>query len=370
MKLEEFNAVPESLRKNIEFNQKIADSAKSFVEKTQKLQEVASSILERQNTFQQIVDRASPNLNIDNSSAVSMLDSFSSNKYLDGLGSFAVETANFGNTVSNIVANYNVAITNIATTLTNLVSSQVMNELQTVTSKLGDWLRSIDFTPLVNIIESIQDCGFEYDYDYVDELYLKAMFDARWFPYAAWMADFRITGEIFDILQTSRVSKNRVKRIDKVLFSYYNKDELNNLKRGWRQLNVPSYMTRILIQSIQAYNRREYAWTVSALSTLWEGIIQEKVNDSGYRVSKKTRENLNKLIEENEFDEIFVSFCDEFIFYNCTKPEEVKLDVPGRHGIAHCWYDTYPNRKVALNAIIFTDFLLRLKPLDKNEDIK
>jgi hypothetical protein len=194
------------------------------------------------------------------------------------------------------------------------------------------------------------------------------MFDARWFPYAGWIADFRIVDAMLEILNTSRVSKNRVNRIDRLIFSYYDKEEINNFKRRWRQMNLPSYMTRILIQSVQAYNRREYALTVSALSTLWEGIIQEKVNDSGYRVSKKTRENLNKLIEENEFDEIFVSFCDEFIFYNCTKPEEVKPDVPGRHGIAHCWYDTYPNRKVALNAIMFTDFLLRLKPLDKQED--
>ena len=143
-----------------------------------------------------------------------------------------------------------------------------------------------------------------------------------------------------------------------------------SLKRRWRQMNLPAYMIRILIQSVQAYNRREYALTVSALSTLWEGIIQEKVNDNSYRISRKTRENLDKLIQENKFDMIFTSFCDEFIFYNCTKPEEVKPDVPGRHGIAHCWYDSYPNRKVALNAILFTDFLLNLKPLDKHDDIE
>ena len=102
---------------------------------------------------------------------------------------------------------------------------------------------------------------------------------------------------------------------------------------------------------------------------MWEGIIQEKVNDESYRVSRKTRENLSILIEENEFGKIFSSFCDEFIFYDCRKPEEVKLDVPGRHGIAHCWYNTYPNRKMALNVILFTDFLLGLKPLDKTEEM-
>ena len=147
---------------------------------------------------------------------------------------------------------------------------------------------------------------------------------------------------------------------------FKDKEEINNFKRRWRQKSLPSYMTRILVQSVQAYHRREYALTVSALSTLWEGIIQQKMNDNSYRISRKTRENLSKLIEENEFDKIFSSFCDEFIFYNCIKPEDVKSDVPGRHGIAHCWYDTYPNRKMALNAIIFTDFLLELKPIEKN----
>ena len=262
----------------------------------------------------------------------------------------------------------NSAVANLATGLTALIQNPVMQEIQAINTNLGKWLNTIDFSPLTSILENIQNIGFDYDYEEVNEVFLKAMFDARWFPYAGWIADFRIVDAILEILDTSRASKNRVKRIDKLIFSYYDKDEINNLKRGWRQMNLPSYMTRILVQSVQAYHRREYALTVSALSTLWEGIIQEKVNDTSYRISRKTRENLSKLIEENEFDKIFSSFCEEFIFYNCTKPEEVKPDVPGRHGIAHCWYDTYPNRKMALNAILFTDFLLGLKPLEKTEE--
>lgn len=263
----------------------------------------------------------------------------------------------------------NKAVTNMAAGLTALVTSPVMQEIQSITSNFGKWLQTVDFSPLTSILDNLQNIGFDYNYEEVNEIFLKAMFDARWFPYAGWIADFRIVDEMLEILKTSRVSKNRVKRIDKLIFSYYDKEEINNLKRGWRQINLPSYMTRILVQSVQAYYRREYALTVSALSTLWEGIIQEKVNDDSYRISKKTRENLTKLIEENEFDKIFASFCEEFIFYDCRKAEEVKPDVPGRHGIAHCWYDTYPNRKMALNAILFTDFLLRLKPLEKTEEI-
>lgn len=262
----------------------------------------------------------------------------------------------------------NSAVANLATGLTALVTNPVMQEIQSISSNFGKWLQTVDFSPLTSILENIQNIGFDYDYEEVNDVFLRAMFDARWFPYARWIADFRMVDEMLKILNTSRASKNRVKRIDKLIFSYYNKKEINNLKRGWRQKHLPSYMTRILVQSVQAYLRKEYALTVSALSTLWEGIIQEKMNDTSYRISRKTRENLTKLIEENKFNKIISSFCEEFIFYNCTKPEDVKPDVPGRHGIAHCWYDTYPNRKMALNAILFTDFLLGLKPLEKTEE--
>lgn len=281
----------------------------------------------------------------------------------------AIPTYQFESPVLKAIEAWNnSAVSNFATGLTALIQNPVMQKIQAINTNLSKWLNTIDFSPLTSILENIQNIGFDYDYEEVNEVFLKAMFDARWFPYAGWIADFRIVDAMLEILDTSRASKNRVKRIDKLIFSYYDKEEINNIKRGWRQMSLPSYMTRILVQSVQAYHRREYALTVSALSTLWEGIIQEKVNDTSYRISRKTRENLSKLIEENEFDKIFSSFCEEFIFYNCTKPEDVKPDVPGRHGIAHCWYDTYPNRKMVLNAILFTDFLLGLKPLEETEE--
>ena len=42
-------------------------------------------------------------------------------------------------------------------------------------------------------------------------------------------------------------------------------------------------------------------------------------------------------------------------------PDNYYIDVPGRHSFAHAWYTKYPTRKSALNAILFTDFLLSLK---------
>lgn len=348
-------------------NQRMANIVRPIIEREKIINSMISPALEQQSRLQQVV--AQNNTAFDSVVNNPMSDSLSLlAEKMAGLGSFAVDTVELCSSIGQLVSRGIEETKHLAAGLTSLVNSPVIAEMRSTASMIGSWLQTVDFTPLISIFESIKDYGFEYDYESVEEIYLKAMFDARWFPYAAHIADFRIADEIFEILDTSKASKNRIKRIDKVIFSYYDKEEIGNLKRGWRQLNLPSYMTRILIQSVQAYNRREYALTVSTLSTLWEGIIQEKVKDDSYRISRKTRENLSKLIEENEFDKIFASFCDEFIFYNCTKPEEVKPDVPGRHGIAHCWYDTYPNRKVALNAILFTDFLLSLKPLDKLED--
>jgi hypothetical protein len=51
--------------------------------------------------------------------------------------------------------------------------------------------------------------------------------------------------------------------------------------------------------------------------------------------------------------------------YNCNSSAETILDVPGRNSAAHSFYESYPTRKAALNAILFTDFLLNLEPLEE-----
>ena len=390
--------LPASLRKSIEFSDNIRKSVAPIVEQQEKMKKIVKTVYIPQiavstpalNAIKEMTNNNAIKAvqdSINTANAISTktkslqlytevgtaIEALQINSTFKALGELAIKsvipTYQFNSPALKAFDEWNKkAVTSIASGLATLVQSSVMKEIQSVTSNLGKWLQMVDFSPLTSILKNIQAIGFDFNYKEVNEGYLKAMFDAKWFPYAGWIADFKMVNEILGILNTSRVSKNRIKRIDKQIFSYYDRDEVNNLKRGWRKMNLPSYMTRILTQSIQAYHRREYALTVSALSTLWEGIIQEKVHDNSYRVSKKTRENLNKLIEENEFNKIFSSFCEEFIFYDCRKAEEVKPDVPGRHGIAHCWYNTYPNRKVALNAILFTDFLLGLKPLDKMED--
>lgn len=355
---------------NLDVLNEIKKEVVPVLEQQRIIQETTLPILEMHQSIIETIPKV-PKISIQMDSIMpETITNIQSNNFLKELGVLAIKSTMPSYQfeipgLKNIELISNNMISSFSAGLTALIQNPVMQQIQTISSSIGQWLQTVDFTPLINILEDIRSIGFDHNYDQINEIFLKAMFDARWFPYAGWIADFRIVGDLVEILNTSRVSKNRVKRIDRLIFSYYSKGEIDNFKRNWRKLDLPPYMIRILIQSIQAYHRREYALTVATLSTLWEGIIQEKAQDKGYRVSKRTRQNLTKLIDANEYDKIFSSFCEEFILYDCDSPEQVRDDVPGRHGIAHCWYDKYPSRKMALNAIIFTDFLLQLEPIEK-----
>ena len=250
--------------------------------------------------------------------------------------------------------------------LVKVVGNYTAELSKAINPPIMGWLKTAISSPIIEALQELKSLiPKNFNQDRFNELYLGEMKDARWFPYVGWNADLSLATEILNIIDSTRKSKNRVKQIDRAIFAYYNKQEIELVRKSWRELGLTTAKLRIFNQAVYAYHRGEYALTVSTLVALWEGIIAEKTNaPDDYRVSRKTRQNLTKLIEENDYDEIFSSFCEEFIFYDCTKPEEVKADVPGRHGIAHSWYEKYPNRKVALNAILFTDFLLKLEPIN------
>lgn len=70
-------------------------------------------------------------------------------------------------------------VANLATGLTTLISNPVIQEIQSITSGLGKWLQTVDFSPLASMLENIQNIGFDFDYEEVNEIFLKAIFDAR-----------------------------------------------------------------------------------------------------------------------------------------------------------------------------------------------
>lgn len=253
---------------------------------------------------------------------------------------------------------------------TTLLSSSLMQMVENCTANIAkipimDWIYDAVQPPLVSILDGFTSLiPKNLNIEHLNKLYLEEMYDARWFPYIGWDADVSLAIVIFEIIDSTRKSKNRTQKIDKAIFQYYTKTEIEMLRKTWRAVNISKPKLKILNHAVKAYHRKEYALTVSTLVALWEGIIAHKANAAdNYRVGQQTNTNLKKLIEENDYNAIFFSFCEEFIFYTCRSSNDVKDDVPGRHGIAHSWYEKYPNKKMALNAILFTDFLLKLEPL-------
>lgn len=237
---------------------------------------------------------------------------------------------------------------------------------QGISSPALEWIRSIDVTPMRTILETLRlDEDIVKRYREFNDAYLLAMYECKWFPYAGWVADFSLTSEVFNILSTSRgVSARREKRMDKAILSYYTPQEVKDIKRSWKNSDLEPYIKKMLGQAIDAHLRGEFILTIACLSTLWEGLIHRRLGITGRYGQKKTKEDFAKLIEENNFKPIFADFYDNLIVSQCDTPEDMIDGVPNRNGVSHSKHKKYPNRKASLNAILLTDFIIRLEPME------
>lgn len=282
------------------------------------------------------------------------------------MSSFYIDTSAFQtiNSFSNI----------ISSSLTTSIQSVLVNFSSALTTSISspfiEWLRDIEFSPLVQILKN-----WDFDSELLDksdelnEIYLRAMYDAKWFPYAGWIADIKLFAEVNDILGTSRgMSKRCEKRIDKAIISYYTKAEIKRIKKKWKESDLEPHIKKALGQTLEAYLRKEYALVIPFLATMWEGIIKAK----GVENTKKPKEEIKKLVNENGYDDVFSDFYNNMIIGTCYSIDDIVEGVPNRHGVAHSWYNKYPNQKAALNAILLTDFLINLKQkktLEENMDL-
>lgn len=66
------------------------------------------------------------------------------------------------------------------------------------------------------------------------------------------------------------------------------------------------------------------------------------------------------MLPQNNDKEKFFNYLDKEVLYQCNKLEDIRDESPGRNELMHGWYNNYPSRKKALNAIIMTDFILSL----------
>lgn len=245
------------------------------------------------------------------------------------------------------------AIVNMSETLRHLAET-----ITPIVSPFYDWLNTFDFSAILSY-DSERAKRFKEE----NKFYMQSMYKAKWFPYVGWTSDINLFNEILGILYSSKGISNRaVNRIDKAVMSYYTNSEVNSIKKGWQNSKIDNTEKRIMIQAIKAYFRKEYAITSICLSTLWQDLIYKKIGDlTGGRKDKQTKEYYAQLIDENGFDEVFKSFFNECIMYDCRCKEQVMPDLPGRNGNAHGWFLCYPKKKAALNAIFLTDFILNLK---------
>lgn len=277
------------------------------------------------------------------------------NKLAQLQGEIAFDNAKFAARVENTLISLNRLMEDVGRKM--IESAQV----------LLDTFSKFNYSIFDRIYGTLSDIGCEIStyFNQVEESYQNDLYEAKWFPHAINTDNLQLFLDVSEVLEHTRRSKNRTKKLDRIFFDFYSKKRLEEMKRDWKnKTDIPNYIQKMLSQAVNAYNRKEYALTNSVLMTLWEGIIASKVGkENNYRISGVTRQSLEVLNDENDNGETIKSFCSDFIFYDCRQIDDVKEDVPGRHGIAHSWYAKYPTRKTALNAIIFTDFLLSLKPI-------
>ena len=158
-------------------------------------------------------------------------------------------------------------------------------------------------------------------------------------------------------------------------YRIFNKTLIEKIRKSWRDHGIPQYKLRILNQAVYAYHRKEYALTAITLSTMWQGMIADKttLGVKGYQKDSKTKAQFRQISDINDFPEPYDAFFKEYIMYECHSENDVKEDVPGRHSFAHSWFNKYPSRKAALNAILLTDCIIKAEAvtddsLDNNKD--
>lgn len=386
-KFEPDESTLENIKANLEVSNKLADSIRPIVEQQERLKEITRPFTEVSEHYKAMV---AP-LNVCNPAyerlaglqkSIAEIQMNSSFVAIDAISESLKATAlRLAPLYSEIQAPKlieavgNTLASSLAVSVQNIIPNFSSVLLEAIQSPFLDWIKSFDFSPWKRIFENWQFPDLEEHKDELDEIYLRAMYDAKWFPYAGWQADAKLFSEVSDILNSSRgMSKRCEKRIDKAILTYYTKSEIKRIKKEWNASELDSYVKKALGQTLEAYLRGEYALVIPFLATMWEGLIYIKAHNvpSEERQRQKmeiTKQDLSDLTRSNNFDKIFSDYFNDFIVSQCNKVSDVVEGVPNRHSTSHSWYVKYPTKKAALNAILLTDFIIKLQPTHKNENI-
>lgn len=368
----------DELRKNLEITNKLTESIQPILQQQARLAEITRPI----NEIAAINSNMSVAMNFENP-AIEALEAtklgletiHSTPPMIDipkviiepiGLAAIKMSTFHIDTSVYQFTSSVSQALLNsIAESLQGVLTNFSSALITAIESPFVKWINSVDLSPLIRIWKNWDfDPSLSDRYDELNKIYLQSMYDAKWFPYAGWIADIELFAEVNRILGTSRgMSKRCEKRIDKAILSYYTKTEIKRIKKQWRESDLEPHIKKAIGQTFEAYLRKEYALVIPFLATMWEGIIKSKIEEN----TKKPKEDFKKLVDENGYDDVFSDFYNNMIIGTCYSIEDVVEGVPNRHGVAHSWYLKYPSQKAALNAILLTDFVINLKPKKKAE---
>jgi len=225
-----------------------------------------------------------------------------------------------------------------------------------ISAIMTSWLENVT-SPFQRLLEGLNST---FNFKAFEKRYLELMYENKWFPYVNEELSLSFMGELLDIKRNTRTEKSRIKKVDAYIFAVFHKTKLTAIKREWRTLDNNKTRCRILREAVAAHINRKYALSTFALVPMWEDIIKEKSNIKGRANSKAVKNAFSNLVSESELPKIVSGFYDDYIMYQCDSITDIKEDVPGRHPTSHGWITRYPTRKTSLNAILFTDFLLRL----------
>lgn len=246
-----------------------------------------------------------------------------------------------------------VEISNIVCKTHDVVSNLISNTAKSIiefSSIITSFIQGLDLKNTIAISQ-------------IDNEYNMALFQAEWFPYAGWDADVSILWEVKSVIDSSKKDSARRKhKIDKILFSYYTDKELKIIAKKLNKNTLISPVhKRIIKQAIQAYFRKEYAITTVMLSSLWQTLIYLKSGNttSGHK-ENQSKQYFEDLVKQKKLAPQFNDYFSNFVMAACYGNNDVNPDVPMRNANAHGWYNKYPTKKAALNAILLTDFILEI----------
>ncbi len=239
-------------------------------------------------------------------------------------------------------------------------------------SAFYNWYNSIDFSAIIDAIRQQATIASKNAFTSPFSAYKsceKITYKSKWFPGAVFALDIRTFIKLARIVSASNeLDKLCEEQIDKEIEAFFTESKINHIKNDWKNSDLDSVIIKILSQALDAHLRGEYALTVSALAPLWEGLIHRKTHVTSRQKSKLTNQQFMELVSENDYNEIFGDYYVKFIMQQCDGVDDIVEGVPNRHSIAHGWYNKYPSKKVSLNAILLTDFIIRLEPKDMNKD--